>query len=209
MGLSYPVFMLMSIKKTDEELQILYAEVYAPNIPDSDGDFMRAVEIRKAAHKFLAKGITANVDSYHDNVLTGSRVVESFIARKGDDTFIEDSWVVGIYVPDPMLWDSIKKGEINGLSFEGAVRLEQREIDLVIPETLDGQTQPSGEVPHAHNFVVKYDDEGNFLGGKTDVVNGHSHAIVRGTVTQTFDNHAHKFAFVDILVDLLEDAPHG
>ena len=103
-----------AIKKADDELQIVYAEVYAPNIPDSQGEFMQPTTIRKMAHSFLAKGFVNQIDTNHDNVTNGSYVVESFIARKNDPDFIEDSWVVGVHVPDSDLWAKIKKGELNG-----------------------------------------------------------------------------------------------
>ena len=41
------------IRKTDDELQIVYGEVYAPNVPDVHGEFMTPVEVRKMAHRFL------------------------------------------------------------------------------------------------------------------------------------------------------------
>ena len=39
-----------------EEQQIVYGEVYAPNRPDAQGEYMTAVEIRKMAHEFIRSG---------------------------------------------------------------------------------------------------------------------------------------------------------
>lgn len=188
------------IKKSDNELQIVYGEVYAPTMPDVDGEFMTAETIRIMAHQFLMKARTNRIDLNHDNEITGCFVVESFIARAGDPVFIEDAWVVGIYIPDVGLWDRVKSGEFNGLSLEALVKVVEREVEITIPESIVGETME--EYGHVHQFTVKYSDDGTFLGGVTDVVNGHKHDIVRGTVTKEADGHSHKFAFVDIIADM-------
>jgi hypothetical protein len=36
-----------------------------------------------------------------------------------------------------------------------------------------------------------------FLGGETDTVDGHSHQIVRGTVTEEADGHTHRISHVE------------
>ena len=185
----------LAIKKADEEQQIVYGEVYAPMIPDSDGDFMDAETIRKAAHNFLKNQLTDKVDTDHDNNTNGSIVVESFIARKDDPVFIEGSWVVGVHVPDADLWDQIKKGEINGFSMEALVHGEETELEIEIPDVIEGGT--TEEDGHTHRFFVKFAENGDFLGGVTDQVNGHHHSINHGTHTGITDDHKHKFSFVE------------
>ncbi len=77
----------MEIRKFDEDLQIVYGEVYAPSgVPDSQGDVMSAEAIRKMAHKFLADMRVDQIDINHDHSMTGANVVESFIARRGTRT---------------------------------------------------------------------------------------------------------------------------
>ena len=136
------------IKKLDEELQIVYGEVYAPNLPDSQGDFATADEIRKFAHGFLAAGRTKQIDRQHDNRRTGADVVESFIAREGDPDFIFGAWVVGIQLLDDE-WQAVKDGEINGFSFEGFVHVRARKREIEVPDMLQCVTKIAHEKkPH-------------------------------------------------------------
>lgn len=185
------------IVKQDEELQLVYAEVYVPDIPDVDKEFMTRDEIRKMAHKFLASGKVNKVDTIHDNTATSCRVVESFIARDGDPDFIPGSWVAGVHIPDVNLWDKVKKGELNGFSMEALVIKTPRELELEIPEYLVGETDVAEG--HCHTFKVEYSDDGTFLGGSTDEVDGHVHKILRGTATETNLEHNHRFSFVELM----------
>jgi len=109
----------IQIKKVDQEEQVVFGEVYAPSFPDSQGDFMSSEEIKKMAYNFLRKGVPSNIDVNHTQQPSGSYVVESFIAREGDPTFIPGSWVLGVKVPDPQVWRMVKSGELNGFSLDG------------------------------------------------------------------------------------------
>lgn len=185
-------------KAPDEELRLVYAEVYAPNVPDSSGDYMTVEEVRKAAYDFVRKGRLANVDVQHDNKTTeGVQIVESFISREDDKTFLPNSWVVGVHIPDDDLWSRVKKGEINGFSLEALTKVEDVEVEVEIPPVVSGHTSKSED--HDHKFYVAYDDAGKFLGGRTDSVNGHVHLIKAGTVTEEVDGHTHKFSAVDLI----------
>jgi len=183
--------------KSDDELQIVYGEVYAPDVPDSDGDFMTTETIRKAAHNFLKNQRTHQVDKQHDNDITGAYVVESFIARKDDPVFIDGSWVVGVHVPDVVLWNSIKKGELNGFTLEATAKGVDATLSLDIPPELTGLT--NNVEGHTHTFYVSFNSEGVFLGGHTSDDEGHYHTITSGTQTNTAANHAHLFSFVEDL----------
>ncbi|MCO5157866.1 MAG: XkdF-like putative serine protease domain-containing protein [Aquamicrobium sp.] len=185
----------VQIKKQDDEQQLVYGEVYAPGFPDSQGDFMTVETIQEMAHGFMRKGLVTKIDVQHSQQESGCYVVESFIAREGDLTFIPGSWVLGVKVPDPEIWSLVKSGELNGFSLDGfGVRVETvLEIDM--PDLLQGETlEVEG---HRHRFFVKFDRDGNFLGGHTDVVDGHMHRILRGTVTEDAFGHAHRFSFVE------------
>lgn len=178
------------------ELRLIYSEVYAPNRPDAQGEFMRPDTIMKAAHSFVKAGRMANIDKEHDNVLLeGVQVVESFVARKGDPDFIEGAWVVGIHVDNDAIWEAVKKGEVNGLSLEAFVEKDEQEVVVEIPGLITGKTSKSDS--HEHVFYVTYDANGKFLGGVTDTVDGHRHSIVAGTVTEPHDGHSHRFSSVD------------
>lgn len=184
------------IRKTDDELQIVYGEVYAPNVPDVHGEFMTPVEVRKMAHLFMTKQILDQVDTNHDHGINGSHVVESFIAREDDTIYIPESWCVGMHVPDPVMWEKIKSGEINGFSMEAFVHMKEKVIEIEVPEVLGGVTVEADG--HSHRFTVRFDDEGNFLGGSTATNAGHSHKIMRGTITEPGPNgHTHRYSIAE------------
>ena len=186
----------VSIKKTDDEQQIVFGEVYAPGFPDSQGDFMTRESIQQMAYEFMRKGLVNKIDLNHSQEESGCYVVESFIARDDDTVFIPGSWVLGVKVPDPEIWALVKSGELNGFSFDGVgVRVESV-LEIEMPEVIEGETDEV--LGHKHTFFVKYDRDGNFLGGLTGPgPDGHVHKILRGTVTEDTDGHAHRFSFVE------------
>lgn len=193
------------IKKAETAKRIVWSEVYAPDRPDADNEFMRAEEIEKMAYGFMRAQKLDAVDAMHDQQnKDGCCVVESFIARKGDPDFIEGAWVVGIHVNNDALWEQVEKGEINGFSMEALVVKEPQEVEMEVPPVLGGKTMKAeGAGPdddHAHDFMVAYNDEGKFLGGRTSpAADGHYHLIRRGTKTEKAGDkdHAHKFSFVE------------
>ncbi|MCL4743847.1 MAG: hypothetical protein KJZ83_00380 [Burkholderiaceae bacterium] len=186
----------VSIKKTDDEQQLVFGEVYAPGFPDSQGDFMTRESIQEMAYAFMRKGLVDKIDLNHSQEVSGCYVVESFIARDDDSIFIPGSWVLGVKVPDLVTWELVKTGELNGFSFDGiGVRVE-KVIEIDLPQAIDGETDEVGG--HKHTFYVKYDEDGRFLGGLTGPgPDGHVHKILRGTVTEVTDDHAHRFSFVE------------
>lgn len=189
----------MRIKKLDEELQIVYAEVYVPNVPDSDNEFMSIETIQVMAHDFLASGRVQKIDVEHSRDHIEAAVVESFIARKGDPDFIENSWVAGVKIYDSEVWELVKAGEINGFSLDGKGKGEETELEIEIPEFVKGGTDYAEG--HMHVFKVSFDDEGNFLGGRTVDDADHMHLIKRGTLTEEANDHAHRFSYVEIYAD--------
>ena len=80
---------IVEFKKSDAKQQIVFGEVYKPNVRDSDGNFMTSETIEKMAHNFLANAKTSHVSKSHDGNNDKGYVVESFIVRKGDPDFIE------------------------------------------------------------------------------------------------------------------------
>lgn len=189
------------LSKSDEsqpEEHLVWAELYAPLIPDSQGDYMTVEEVQKAAYRFMKNQRLDQVDSQHtNNLVKGASIVESFIARKGDPDFIEGSWVVGMHIDNPDMWAKIKKGEINGFSLEAMASTSTGEVEIEIPPVVSGMTSKADD--HEHQFFVSYDQQGKFLGGRTSVEKGHSHLIKGGTVTETDSGHNHRFIGVDNL----------
>ena len=192
---------VIQFKKFGDDEQIVFGEVYAPGFPDSQGDFMSAEEIRKMAYNFLRKGLVSNIDTNHSRQPNQSYVVESFIARDDDPVFIPGSWVLGVHIPDPAVWQMVKSGELNGFSLDGMGIRTPKTFEVEMPELLKGETDKVGN--HSHAFTVKFDQEGNFLGGQTTPgPDGHVHKIVRGTVTEPALGHSHRFSFVEGLLNV-------
>ena len=200
-----------NVKKTNEELRLVYSEVYAPNLKDSQGDFMDVETIRVMAHNFLADALTDQVDVKHDNNCSRNCfVVESFIARKGDKDFIEDAWVVAVHILDDELWEAVKSGEINGFSMQANVRVREKILEIDIPDDgiLRGVTDTptgalEGEPGHKHSYTLRFSEVGDLLGGETDEASGHTHKIMAATVTEPPRNeptgHVHRFSFLEDL----------
>jgi hypothetical protein len=193
----------VAVKRThlvvkSEEQHLIFGEVYAPDRPDAQGEYMTAPEILKMAHEFIRSGKMGQIDLMHGNkVVKGASVVESFVADEADSRFLPGSWVIGVHIPDEALWASIKKGEINGFSMEALVTRHEYEVDIEIPPVVTGLTSKHDD--HQHKFFVAYDENGQFKGGITDTVNGHFHSIVAGTHTQDAAGHRHRFSSVDTL----------
>ena len=182
-----------------EEEHLVFAEVYVPNVPDTDGEFMTTESVKSMAYQFMRDFNLKNIDVQHDNVLVdGACVVESFIARESDPEFIVGSWVVGVHVPDETTWQQIKRGELNGFSLEALVSRHPTQLTLEVPPVIRGTTNEVNG--HSHEFFVTYDVVGNFVGGTTSHVDGHHHNIARGTLTEDSMLHHHTFSFVENLV---------
>ena len=187
---------IVSILKKDDAQQIVYGEVYLPMVPDSDGDFMTAESIQEAAYSFMKKLRGQRIDVNHDNSVVDAGVVESFIARDGDPTFVPGAWVVGVHIEDSDVWDKVVKGELNGFSMQGVGVSSEVELEFEVPEFVVGRTAIADD--HEHEFIVKFDDQGTFMGGWTDDSAGHKHAIVRGTATEFAEGHNHRFVFAGV-----------
>lgn len=186
----------VQIKKTDQDEQIVFGEVFAPGFPDSQGDFMTKETIRAMAYDFMQNQRISKIDVSHSQSECGAHVVESFIARDDDPIFIPGSWVLGVWVPNDT-WALIKSGDINGFSLDGMGVRAPQALTYEMPEILKGETD-EGSDGHRHAFLVKFDEAGNFLGGMTtEAADGHSHNILRGTVTEVMSGHSHRFSFVE------------
>lgn len=105
--------------------RIVYGEVLAPDVPDAQGDVVRAEEIEQAAHRFMAGG--GLVGAMHSRFEGVGRVVESFVARPGDGTFTPGAWVLGVQLSDEA-WRAVQDGILTGFSIGGrALRISRPE----------------------------------------------------------------------------------
>ena len=185
------------IKKIDADRRIVFGEVYAPDTLDTYKEFMTAEDIETMAHRFMRLELGQTIDTNHDNEPNGSYPVESFIARKGDPDFTEGAWVLGVKVPDPVIWHKVKRGELNGFSFQALVQPVMVTVERFLVRDHVGQTEPPNDDPegHTHLFFVQLDENGRIVQGFTSVVEGHDHRIRRGTSTEPGgeDKHSHRF----------------
>lgn len=182
---------VVTIRRFDSKKQIVYGEVYAPNVLDTYGEFMTAGDIELMAHRFMKLDLANVIDTNHDNVANGSYPVESFIATKHDPDFSEGAWVLGVKVPDADVWAKVENGELNGYSFQSMVKPKDVEIEYTVIRDHVGFTEDHDD--HTHVYFLQVDDMGCVKGGYTDTVNGHSHKITRASVTEVSGAHSHRF----------------
>lgn len=201
--------------KQDAELRLAIGVVYFPELVDSQNDFMTLDEVRKSAWNFMSKGDTHCVDVNHDGELSTCHIVESFISRKGDPDFpIPGTWVVGMHIPDEELWGKVKKGQLNGFSFEAIAHdvKPDRTPELVLrgeAAVLKGATQAAEG--HGHSFEIIMNQAGKIVGGRTSVHTDksgatHFHEIKHGVVTGEAAGHRHRFTALNQLLENADDA---
>lgn len=185
------------IKRIDQDKQIVYAEVYAPYVLDTYGEFMVPEDIETMAHRFMRLKLDEVIDTNHDNVPNGSYPVESFLARDNDPDFTEGSWVLGVKIADDAVWQKVLRGELNGYSFEAMVNLVEYDMTVSVVRDHWGSTKTLRGVDHEHIFFVQVDEKGRVVKGYTsEGPDGHVHVIRHGTVTEEAEGHSHRFDLV-------------
>ena len=189
--------------KRDGWDRVVGGEVIVPGTANVFGDFWTSRDVVCAAYKFMIDGFL--IDLEHDNVSLGSKayVVESFIAREGDPTFIPGSWVIYMYINDDDLWSKVLSGEINGFSYEAEVYMQKATLSVDLPDTVQGVTEPSTEDGHVHEFTIFLGDDLRPVSGGTTEVDGHSHTISTHTITDQSEGHVHRY---NIVQGVMKDA---
>jgi hypothetical protein len=176
--------------------RVAFAEVLIPNTLNVYGDFHTKESIRQFAYGFMINGF--GIDLQHDNVDVSEkvRIVESFVARDGDPTFVPGAWVVGIHVLDDDIWNDILSGELNGFSYEAVVSVLPVEINVPDVQEAAGETYPDPTDGHTHQFYVRLDGDGRVISGGTTAERGHSHSISSHTFTDydSAQTHRHRFS---------------
>lgn len=189
-----------AILKSEDE-RLVYGEVYLPMDVDSDDEAMTKEEIRKMAHAFLFKGLTESIDENHNCIVSGCRVVESYIAKANDpDGFVEGSWVLGVKVVDDDLWAKVKSGDINGYSFQGAGQTITLKTKIKMPIAGSGFTELSTDdlLPaHNHSITVAFTKSGRIIAGETGETLSHTHKFKAATATGASFDHSHRLMFED------------
>lgn len=189
--------MMAMVRRIDADRRIVYAEVYAPNVLDTYGEFMLPEHVEEMAHKFMQLDLANVIDTNHDNVPNGSYPIESFVARAGDPDFTEGAWVLGVKCPTDEVWDAVIRGDLNGFSFEAMVNLVEYDVECSVVRDHVGKTNTIKGVDHEHLFFVQVDDRGRVIRGMTSPgPDGHTHIIKHGTMTEKVEGHSHRFDLV-------------
>lgn len=122
-----------AIIKTDADKHYVTGIVFEPLVEDTQGTFMTAEEIEKAAYWYQKN--SGAVDLQHTFVpMDGAAVVESWIAKAdftlGDTLVKQGTWLMTIEVTDSDIWEDIEKGDITGLSMGGIGDYGKEDVDL-------------------------------------------------------------------------------
>lgn len=187
------------IVRKDVDRQIVYGVVYAPGEVDAHGEFMLPSAVEEMCHKFMSvmadKGMSV-IDQQHDNVPVAAYPVESWIETEEGRPWPVGSWIMGVKVMDPVVWEKIKKGEINGYSFEAMVSKMPMVVEIEVEHDLLAKTAPA--YGHDHVFFLEFDvTTGKVKSGLTSFDLGHRHVITAGTATEMAGGpgvkpHAHR-----------------
>jgi len=108
--------------KVEEEKRLVTGVVIEPEVEDTYGDVISADEIEKAMIRFMEGDPQIRVEhdpDYKPKVV----IIENWIEREGrlmGEQFVKaGSWLMTTKIFDDGVWDMIKSGKLNGLSFRG------------------------------------------------------------------------------------------
>jgi len=162
------------IVKADSDSHFVTGIVYEPMSEDTDGEYMTAEEIEKAAHWFMKN--TGDVDIQHCFVKAeGIDVVESYVAKSDmeiDGTPIKKgTWLMTVEVVDAAVWESIQKGELTGFSMGGLATRSDEDVDLTAQEDLtkaedDGSDGLFGKITKAIKDVFSSEKKAKVTKGE-------------------------------------------
>lgn len=178
--------------------RVVLGEVLIPDVPNVYGDFQTRENIQEFAYWYMSEIGNWYMDIDHEGEEIDDRVVivESFIARDGDQDFIPGSWVLGTWIRDDEIWQKILDGEINGYSWEALVSTLPVEIDVPQQNIAVGWTEPALIDKHQHQFFAILDEDGRAIAGGTSYDQRHSHPIRSHTFTEEADGHSHIYNLV-------------
>ncbi len=121
------------IIKADSDSHYVTGIVYEPMVEDTDGNYMTAAEIEKAAHWFMKNAGDADIQHCFSKA-EGVEVVESYIAKCDmeieDQSIKKGTWLMTMEISDADVWDKIEKGEITGFSMGGTGKYSTEDVDL-------------------------------------------------------------------------------
>ena len=168
------------IVKADSDSHYVTGIVYEPMAEDTDGEYMTAEEIEKAAHWYMKNA--GDVDIQHCFVKAEKiDVVESYVAKSDmdiDGTPIKKgTWLMTVEVNDAAVWESIQKGEITGFSMGGLATRSDEDVDLSAEDV--EKAEDSGEA--ADSLF------GRITKAIKDVFSSEKKAVAKGEVANRYN----------------------
>lgn len=118
-----------------EEKRFVLGVVLEPNDgvdgdfePDTQGDYISAADIEKAAHSWFRNGGVIKI--MHEEETHEVVPAETYIApvdfKLGEDNIRKGSWLLGAYIDHDEVWELVKSGDMTGWSVGGqGVRVEE------------------------------------------------------------------------------------
>jgi hypothetical protein len=166
---SYNLEREVNIAKYDNEKGIAYGVIYPADEVDSQGHFATVDDLEKAAHSFIENGQQRNIDTDHSFEKVNASIVESWIAKDGDQFGKAGDWCGGIKIYDEDIKKKIKDGEIKAFSMAGKANMSDIELpDGDTPEKTEKSPQgaPERERTLLEKALSKIEEVFAFLKGE-------------------------------------------
>lgn len=184
------------VKKTNDEEQTVKGELFAPMKNCTHGDVMTREEIRLFMTRFMQLDFEEGViDVQHDNNAINAYPIEVYQAEDWDPLYTPGAMVLTVKIEDSEVYQRVKKGKLNGFSFQARVKAKAVVASLSYSEDFFGITEEANG--HVHIFYAKMKGDGTIEKGRTSTDFNHDHEIKFGTATEISgegdDAHAHRY----------------
>lgn len=180
----------------NEEQRIVSGVIAEPFVLDTVSDFFSRAGIIKMYSDFITQELQENIDKEHNNILTGSEMIRTYIALNNDpDDYPEGAWIGECKIKSEADWDAVKRGEINGFSVE--ITTTQVGVTVAAERMLkaEGTTEMSLDTvlpAHTHTITITFDALGKVIKSETDSILGHTHTVTKCTATDFTLGHSHR-----------------
>lgn len=194
------------ILKADAESHFVTGIVYEPMVEDSQGEYMTAEEITKAAHWFMKNDGDVDIQHCFEKA-NGVEVVESFVAKCdmeiNGESIVEGTWIMTMEVTDSTIWDAIEKGDITGFSMGGTGTVSDEDVDLdtgdveksekktlfqKLAKAFGYEVIEKGKLTDTYNSRVKSDNFYTAWGSLRDTLEGYTYDEKTGTYSWGYSN---------------------
>lgn len=158
--------------------------VYEPMTEDTQGDFMTADEIQKAAYWYMKNAQCVDVQHSFESE-PGACVVESWVEKAditvGNQDIKAGTWMMTMEITDDDLWDAVEKGGITGFSVGGTCIYGADDVELETSKTAKEETT----VQENENNVQVTEEKRGFLVKMAKML-GLSN-VIKGDVTDEYE----------------------